>query len=106
MTGSFHTLMGPYLLDLIDFIEEKINEALQHPISANAALEEAFGAFAPIKDRLTKEENDPLIMVLVLLGIFNPDLNGADLNRMDTAQLNAFIVTLQDARNAVARFAP
>jgi hypothetical protein len=98
MTGSIHTPLGPYLLDMIDFIEEKIREALQHTTSAKAALEEASGAIAPMKERLTKEENDPLIAALCF------EIFYVDLKRMDKAQLNAFIERLQVARRLVARF--
>ena len=73
MTGTFHILTGPYLLDLIEFIEEKIREALQHPSCAKAALEEASGALAPMEDRLRKEENDPL-MAALRFEIFDVDL--------------------------------
>jgi hypothetical protein len=53
-----------------------------------------------MKDRLTKEENDPLMAALTLHGIFD-----ADLKRMDAAQRDDFIEkNLQDARREVARF--
>jgi len=65
--------MVPYLLDLIDFIEEKIIEAADKPASRSAALVEAAGALPIIKDRLHREDQTALGQ-LMLIGFIEVDL--------------------------------
>ncbi len=87
---------------MLDFIEEKISEAIQHPNSAKAALEEASGAIAPMKDRLRKEESDRNSSLMMALGMFH--IFDANMKRMDADELNDFIEQLQVARGVVAYF--
>jgi hypothetical protein len=60
------TDLGDFLLDILDFIEEKINEALSHPASQFAAIGEAAGAIPLIRDRLREDEVKWTQFVLVL----------------------------------------
>jgi hypothetical protein len=46
----------PLILDLLDFIEEKIAEALESEVSRRAALSEAAGAIPLLRERLRQNE--------------------------------------------------
>jgi hypothetical protein len=71
--SSFRTDLAEYLLDLLDFVEEKIKEAKNDPASRAGALSEAMGALPIMKDRLHHEDQVAL-MQLLLIGFFDEDL--------------------------------
>lgn len=71
--SSFRTDLTEYLLDLLDFVEEKIKEAKNDPASRAAALSEAMGALPIMKDRLYYEDQVVLTQLL-LTGFFDEDL--------------------------------
>jgi hypothetical protein len=71
--ARFRTDLTEYLMDLLDFIEEKIEEAQKDQASREGALSEAMGAFPIMNDRLYHE--DPTIWTqLLLTGFFEKDL--------------------------------
>ena len=69
----FRTDLTEYLMDLLDFVEEKIKEAQNDHASRAGALSEAMGAFPIIKDRLYREDKKTLTQLL-LIGFFDEDL--------------------------------
>jgi hypothetical protein len=71
--SSFRTDLAEYLLDLLDFVEEKIEEAKNDPASRAGALSEAMGALPIMKDRLYHEDQEVLTQLL-LTGFFDEDL--------------------------------
>lgn len=70
---GYRTDLIPYLLDLMDFIEEKITEAQDEPASRRAGLVEAAGVLPVIKDRLHREDQAALAQ-LMLIGFIETDL--------------------------------
>jgi len=64
MTSRRRTEFSAFVLDLLDFIEEKIREALQDESSRQAAIGEAGGAIPVLRDRLG--ENDVVAAQFVL----------------------------------------
>jgi hypothetical protein len=71
--SSFRTDLTEYLLDLLDFVEEKIKEAKNDPASRVGALSEAMGALPIMKDRLYHEDQVVLTQLL-LIGFLDEDL--------------------------------
>ena len=71
---AYRTEMTAFVLDLLDFIEEKIAEAEKDPSSQAGALSEAAGAFPMIKDRLYHEDQTALAQFM-LLGLFELDFD-------------------------------
>lgn len=71
--SAYRTDLAAYVLDLLDFIEEKIAEAESDPASRLAALAEAAGAIPIIKDRLRREDQTVLTQ-LMLIGFIEVDL--------------------------------
>lgn len=103
--SSFHTDLTEYLLDLLDFIEEKIEEAKNDPASRSSALSEAMGALPIMKDRLYREDQVALAQLL-LTGFFDEDLTllavlpeGEFVKRIDDlGQRHAAIRSIFDSR--------
>jgi hypothetical protein len=60
------TALTDFLFDLLDFVEEKINEAVADPMSRAWAIEEAACAMPVMFDRLSEDEGIGLRFVLVL----------------------------------------
>jgi hypothetical protein len=52
MTSNRRTEFAPFVLDLLDFMEEKVREALDDEGSRPAAISEAAGAVPLLRDRL------------------------------------------------------
>jgi hypothetical protein len=50
------TEFAAFVLDLLDFIEEKIQEAMENEPSRIAAIGEAAGAIPVLRDRLRENE--------------------------------------------------
>jgi hypothetical protein len=97
--SSFRTDLTEYLMDLLDFVEEKINEAKNDPGSRDGALSEAMGALPIMKDRLYHEDQVALTQ-LALIGFFDEDLTQlADLSE------NEFVEKIENlcVRHSVIR---
>jgi hypothetical protein len=56
MPSNRRTEFAPFVLDLPDFMEKKIREAIDDECSWPAAISEAAGAVPVLRDRLTKNE--------------------------------------------------
>jgi hypothetical protein len=56
MTRTRRTEFTPFVLDLLDFIEEKIREAVAGEASRAGAITEAAGAVPLLRDRLQEDE--------------------------------------------------
>ncbi len=60
-----HTEFVPFVLDLLDFIEEKIREAIADDASRTGAVSEAAGALPLLRDRLRENETAQAQFMLV-----------------------------------------
>ncbi|MHC2576540.1 hypothetical protein ACVI1J_001750 [Bradyrhizobium diazoefficiens] len=60
------TELAAFILDLMDFIEEKIEEAVTDETSQAAAIGEAAGAIPVLRDRLCENEVVQANFILVL----------------------------------------
>jgi hypothetical protein len=56
MTPNRRTEFAPFVLDVLDFMEEKIREALTDETSQVSAIAEAAGAVPLLRDRLQEDE--------------------------------------------------
>lgn len=56
MTSYRHAEFAPFVLDLLDFMEEKIREALEDEASRLGAVGEAAGVVPLLRDRLRENE--------------------------------------------------
>jgi len=56
MTSNRRTEFSPFVLDLLDFVEEKIREAVDDEASREGALGEAAGVVPLLRDRLRENE--------------------------------------------------
>ncbi|WP_342738431.1 hypothetical protein [Bradyrhizobium sp. B117] len=65
MTAGRRAEFSAFVLDFLDFIEEKIREALQDESSRPAAIGEAAGTVPVLRDRL--RENDVVTTQFVLV---------------------------------------
>lgn len=63
---NYRTALADALLDLLDFIDERLREALDVPASQLAAATEAGCAMPVIMDRLAEDEAIGLNFLLVL----------------------------------------
>jgi hypothetical protein len=70
---GYRTDFAAYLLDLLDFMDEKIAEARNDPSSRRAALAEAAGAIPIINNRLHREDQTVLAQ-LMLIGFVEADI--------------------------------
>lgn len=66
MTSRRRTEFAAFVLDLMDFIEEKIGEAMDNESSRAAAIAEAAGAIPLLRDRLRENEVAQANFILVL----------------------------------------
>jgi hypothetical protein len=56
MPSTRHTEFAPFVLDLLDFIVEKLREAVADETCQTAAVSEAAGALPLLRDRLRENE--------------------------------------------------
>ena len=63
---NYRTVLADALLDLLDFVDEKLREALDDPASQLAAATEAGCAMPVIMDRLAEDDAIGLNFLLVL----------------------------------------
>ena len=87
MTSTRRTEFAPFVLDLLDFMEEKIREATDD--EASRAIAEAAGAVPPMRERL--RENDVAktgFMLVFDAQMFDADAAKwwSDLAQMDRAE--------------------
>ena len=86
------TEFADFVLDLLDFMEERLREALTDESSRVAAVNEATGAVAPLRDRLRENE---LVQTQFMLAfdneLYEPHATGRwrDLARMPRADFEA-----------------
>jgi hypothetical protein len=74
MTTTRRTERVPFLLDLLDFMEEKIREAMADETSRVAAVSEAAGAVPLLRDRSREDDNTTAGFLLVFdEGIYGRD---------------------------------
>lgn len=73
MTTNRRTDLAPFLLDLLDFMEEKIQEAVADETSRAGAVSEAGGAVPLLRDRSREDDNTVAgFMLLFEEGIYGP----------------------------------
>jgi hypothetical protein len=65
MTSQRHTEFAPFVLDLLDFMEEKLREAIADDASRSGAVREAAGALPLLRDRLRENEDVQAQFILV-----------------------------------------
>ena len=56
MTSQRHTQFAPFVLDLLDFAEKKLREAIADEASQAGVISEAAGALPLLRDRLREDE--------------------------------------------------
>jgi hypothetical protein len=66
MTSPRRTDFADFVLDLMDYVEEKIGEAIESESSRIAAVGEATGALPVLRDRLSENELAQANFMLVL----------------------------------------
>lgn len=73
MTTTRHTERAPFLLDLLDFMEEKIREGVADEASRAAAVSEAASAVPLLRDRSREDDETTAGFLLVFdEGIYGP----------------------------------
>jgi len=88
MTTTRRSELAPFILDLLDFMEEKIQEALADEASRAGAIGEAAGAAPLLRDRLREDD----FMKANFMLLFEIQVYGAevawwrDLASMDRAE--------------------
>jgi hypothetical protein len=65
MTSTRHTEFTPFVLDLLDFMEEKISEGLKDDASRIGAISEAAGVVPLLRGRLSENEDAQARFMLV-----------------------------------------
>jgi len=65
MPSTRHTEFAPFVLDLLDFIEEKLREAIADEACQAGAVSEAAGALPLLRDRLRENEDVQATFILV-----------------------------------------
>lgn len=65
MTSPRHTEFAPFVLDLLDFMEEKLREAIADEASQAGAVSEAAGVLPLLRDRL--RENEEVLATFILV---------------------------------------
>lgn len=68
MTSTRRTELKPFILDLLDFMEEKIREAIANEASRTGAISEAAGVVPLLRDRLCENEVAQTQFMLVFDG--------------------------------------
>jgi len=71
MTPTRRTEFTPFVLDLLDFMEEKIREAVADEASRAGAIAEAAGAVPLLRDRLQEDDEKQAQFMLVFDGQFD-----------------------------------
>lgn len=102
---SRRTEFAAFVLDLLDFIEEKIREALANEPSRPAAIAEADGAVAPLRDRLGEDEVVQTQFMLVFdVQLLEPHAARwwAEFDRMDRAEFEKVAADLLGAQGALS----
>jgi hypothetical protein len=64
-SSTRHTEFAPFVLDLLDFMEEKLREAIADEASQAGAVSEAAGALPLLRDRLRENEVVQATFILV-----------------------------------------
>jgi hypothetical protein len=70
MPSNRRTEFASFVLDLLDFMEEKIREARDDESSRPAAIGEAGGAVPVLRDRLSEDE-DMLTRFMLVFDVFD-----------------------------------
>lgn len=65
MPSTRHTEFAPFVLDLLDFIEEKLREAIADETCQAGAVSEAAGTLPLLRDRLRENEDVQATFILV-----------------------------------------
>jgi hypothetical protein len=65
MPSTRHTEFAPFVLDLLDFMEEKLREAIADEASQAGAVSEAAGVLPLLRDRLRENEDVQAQFILV-----------------------------------------
>jgi hypothetical protein len=65
MPSTRHTEFAPFVLDLLDFMEEKLREAIAIEASRAGAVSEAASALPLLRDRLRENEDVQATFILV-----------------------------------------
>ena len=65
MTSQRHTEFAPFVLDLLDFMEQKLREATADEASRAGAVSEAAGVIPLLRDRLRENETAQAQFMLV-----------------------------------------
>jgi hypothetical protein len=97
MTTPRRTELAPFLLDLLDFMEEKIQEALADEASQAGAISEAAGALPLLRDRLREDDAMKAQFILVFYDyLYEPHVTEwwAVFARMDRATFQKQAETL------------
>jgi hypothetical protein len=68
MTSHRHAEFTPFVLDLLDFMEEKLREAIADDASHAGATSEAAGVLPLLRDRLRENEDVQAQFILVFSG--------------------------------------
>lgn len=93
-----HTEFATLVLDLMDFIEEKIGEAIEDEGARAGAVTEAGGAIPVLRDRLGEKEHVRTLFTLALDNPMNDSANWwSGLARKDRAEFEAEAETLLKA---------
>lgn len=70
---KYQTGLAAYLLDLLQFMDERIAEARDNPASRPAALTEA-AAVTPIIEQRLRRDDQTVLTQFMLVDFFKPDL--------------------------------
>jgi hypothetical protein len=65
MPSPRHTEFAPFVLDLLDFIEEKLREAIADEANQAGAVSEAAGVLPLLRERLRENEDVQAQFILV-----------------------------------------
>jgi phosphoribosylaminoimidazole carboxylase (NCAIR synthetase) len=65
MPSIRHTEFAPFVLDLLDFMEEKLREAIADEACQAGAVSEAAGVLPLLRDRLREKEDIQASFILV-----------------------------------------
>jgi hypothetical protein len=68
MPSIRHTEFAPFVCDLLDFIEEKLREAIANETCQAGAVSEAASALPVLRDRLRENEDVQATFILVFSG--------------------------------------
>jgi hypothetical protein len=97
MPSNRRTEFAPFMLDLLDFVEEKIREAIDDESSRPAAISEAAGAVPLLRDRLREDEAVQAQFMLVFdAQMFDADAAKwwSDLAQIDRAEFEKLAADL------------